>query len=163
MQGTRITERLDAEGVPYRRLPFTRPALTVEALAREQGVALDEMVKAILLREQSGPRRCAMACVLGADRVDPQAVRASLPAGEGWRRLTFASAEEIAEVTGCAPGTVAPLCLPPGVPVVFDEAIAARETVNMASGDVGFGLELARADLVRLAAPRYAPIAKAGA
>ncbi len=155
---TRITELLDREMVPWTALPFTRPAPTVEQLVSEQGIALEEMVKAILLREQSGSRRFVMACVLGGSRVSPSAVRRALPEAEGWKRLSFASAQEIEQTTGCAPGTVAPVCLPSDLPVLFDEAIARRERINMASGHPLFGIEMAQRDLARLAGARFAAI-----
>jgi prolyl-tRNA editing enzyme YbaK/EbsC (Cys-tRNA(Pro) deacylase) len=157
-----ITDRLDREGVAYRRLVFTKPAPTVEALVQEQGVILEEMVKSILLREQAQPRRYVMACLIGDARVDPQAVRAALPSEQGWKRLTFASPDEVQSVTGATPGTVAPVCLPAGIPVVFDEAVATRQRVNLASGDPSFGLELSGADLILLVSPIFARIAKSG-
>jgi Cys-tRNA(Pro)/Cys-tRNA(Cys) deacylase len=159
-RNNKVVDFLDARGIEYRRLHFSGPAPTVEALVREQGVVLEEMVKSILLREQPFPRRYVMACVVGDARLDPRAVRASLPQSAGWKRLTFASAEEIRAVTGFAPGVVAPVCLPAGIPVVFDEAIVRCERVNIASGDEMLGLELSREDLVRLARPRFAVITK---
>ena len=154
---TPVTDLLDANRVAYRWLPHTEPVFTVEAAAAQRGVVKEEMVKSILLREKGQPRRYVMACVLGHMRLDPQTVRAHLP-GE-WKRLTFASAEEIRDVTGYVQGAVAPLCLPPEVPVVFDEAIAACRNVNISSGDPMAGLELLPGDLIRLAGARLARIA----
>ena len=54
-----------------------------------------------------------------------------------------------------------PLALPDDMPVLFDEAIATRSQVNISSGDVMLGLELAAKDLIRLAGARLAPIAMA--
>lgn len=153
---TKIIDLLDANGVPYQLLPHSEPVFTVEAAARQRGVVKEEMVKSILLREKNAERRYVMACVLGHERLDPQAVRAALP-GE-WKRLTFASAEEILTVTSYVQGAVAPLCLPPQVPVVFDHSIAACQNVNISSGDPLAGLELKPGDLIRLAGARLAAI-----
>lgn len=155
---TKITDLLDSEGVAYRRLPHTEPVFTVEAAAAQRGVVPAEMVKSILLREKSAPRRYVMACLLGPDRLDPPAVRDYLSQTEEWKRLTFATAEEIHTVTGYLQGAVAPLCLPADVPVVFDGAIAACTKVNISSGDLMLGLELSQADLSRLAGAQFAPI-----
>ncbi|MCX7853651.1 MAG: hypothetical protein N2383_12805, partial [Caldilineales bacterium] len=103
---TKVIALLEAHGVPYRLLPHDEPVFTVEAAARQRGVIKEEMVKSILLREKAEPRRYVMACVLGHMRLDPQAVRQALP-GE-WKRLTFASAEEILAVTGYVQGAVNP-------------------------------------------------------
>ncbi len=147
---------LDAQGISYRLLPHTEPVFTVEAAASQRGVVKEEMVKSILLREKK-KRRYVMACVTGDSRLDPQAVRGHLP-GE-WRRLSFASAEEISNITGYTQGAVAPLCLPKDIPVIFDEAIAQCEKVNISSGDPMAGLELAASDLIKLSGAILAPIA----
>ncbi len=154
---TKITELLNAQGIPYRLLPHTEPVFTVEAAAAQRGVVKEEMVKSILLRERK-KHRYVMACVSGEARLDPQAVRAYLP-GE-WKRLSFASAEEILQLTGYTQGAVAPLCLPDDVPVVFDESIAQCNQVNISSGDPMAGLELAASDLIKLSGAIFAPIAK---
>jgi prolyl-tRNA editing enzyme YbaK/EbsC (Cys-tRNA(Pro) deacylase) len=155
---TKITNLLDAHGIAYRRLPHTEPVFTVEAAAAQRGVVPEEMVKSILLREKAAPRRYVMACVLGPARLDPQAVRAYLSQTQEWKRLTFATAAEIQAVTGSVQGAVAPLGLPPDVPVIFDEAIARCTKVNISSGDLMLGLELKQEDLSRLAGAQFAPI-----
>ena len=113
------------------------------------------MVKAILLVDTTG--RYVMTCVTGDARLDPKAVRAHLL--EGWKRLHFASAEEILDVTGCVQGAVTPLGLPDDVPVIFDEAIAQCEQVSISTGDLMVGLEWSARDLIRIADARLVPIA----
>ncbi len=154
---TRITDILDAAGIPYRWLHHTEPVFTVEAAAAQRGVVLAEMVKSVLLREAGRGGRYVMACVPGAARVDPKALQAYL--GQGWRRLHFASPEEILTVTGCVMGAVSPIGLPDNVPVLFDAAIARLTRCNISSGDPLAGLELAAADLIRVACGRLAAIA----
>lgn len=153
---TRITDRLDALGIAYRVLPHAEPVFTVEAAAAQRGVVKDEMVKSILLKDRDG--HYAMACVPGEARLDPQAVRAAL--GGEWKRLSFASAEEIRAATGYVQGAVAPLCLPEGMPVVMDAFFATLDRCNISSGDPMAGLELAAPDLIRAAGARLAAITK---
>jgi len=153
---TRITDFLDAHGIIYTLLPHSEPVFTVEAAAAQRGVVKEEMVKSILLRERK-KHRYVMACVTGESRLDPQAVRDYL-SGE-WKRMSFASAEEIRELTGYTKGAVAPLDLPEEIPVIFDEAIAQFKKVNISSGDHMAGLELAANDLIELSHAILAPIA----
>ena len=155
---TKIINLLDEQNVPYRLLLHSEPVFTVEAAAAQRGVVKEEMVKSILLREKSQPRRYVMACVLGDARLEPKAVRAHL--GDDWKRLTFASADEIREMTGYTQGAVAPLCLPNGMPIVFDESIANCNNVNISSGDPMAGLELKAQDLIKLSGAQFAPIIK---
>lgn len=154
---TKVMALLRAHNVPFSLLPHDEPVFTVETAAAQRGVIAEEMVKSILLREKGGERRYVMACVLGHARLDYKAVRTHLGEAE-WKRLTFASAEEIAAVTGYVQGAVAPLCLPDAVPVVFDAAIAACDNVNISSGDPMAGLELKARDLTRLAGAQLARI-----
>jgi len=156
---TKVTRLLDGHAVPYLLLPHTQPVFTVAEAAAQRGVKADEMVKSILLRE-SGRDRYVMACLLGPDRLDHRAVRNHL---EGdWKRLTFATAEEIVAVTGYVQGAVNPLCLPDEVAVLFDEAISRCQRVNISTGDTMFGLEMDPYDLIRLAKARLVTVAESG-
>lgn len=151
---TKITALLDSLGITYRVLPHAEPVFTVEAAAAQRGVVKEEMVKSILLKDRDG--RHVMACVPGEAKLDPQAVRAFL--GEPYKRLSFASADEIRAVTGYVQGAVAPLCLPAAVPVVMDAFFGTLAKCNISSGDPMAGLELAAPDLIRAAGARLARI-----
>jgi Cys-tRNA(Pro)/Cys-tRNA(Cys) deacylase len=153
---TKVTELLKAHDVPYKLLPHSEPVFTVETAAAQRGVVKEEMVKSILLRDKN--RRYVMACVTGDSQLDPKAVREQLD--EAWKRLSFATAEEIAAVTGYVQGAVTPLALPPELPVIFDKSIAGCRRVNISSGDPLAGLELDPDDLIRLAHARLASISK---
>lgn len=156
---TPVTRLFQEKNIRFRLLPHDEPVFTVEAAAAQRGVVEEEMVKSILLREKTGQKRYVLACVLGHRRLDPKAVRAVLP--DDWRRLTFATAEEITAVTGFIQGAVAPLCLPPDFPVIFDREIAHCRQVNISSGDPLAGLELDPTDLIHLAGAVCAQIASA--
>ncbi len=156
---TRALRLLDAAGIAYTLLPHAKPVFTVAEAAEQRGVVVAEMVKSILLRE-TGSSRYIMACILGPDKLDHRAVRALLPGA--WRRLTFATDEEIAAVTGYPRGAVNPIGLPPDVVVVFDNAIYRCEQVNISSGDLMYGAELRGEDLIRLVGPRAGAIAIPG-
>jgi len=147
---------LDARNIAYRVLPHTEPVFTVEAAAQQRGVVKQEMVKSILLVDGDG--RYVLACVTGEARLDPKAVRACLPTG--WKRLRFASAAEIEQVTGYVVGAVAPLNLPAELPVIFDSAIAHCKRVSISSGDPMAGLEMDPADLIQAAGAQLASIAE---
>jgi prolyl-tRNA editing enzyme YbaK/EbsC (Cys-tRNA(Pro) deacylase) len=153
---TKITDLFDSLSIRYRVLPHSEPVFTVEAAAAQRGVVKEEMVKSILLKDREG--RYVMACVPGEGKLDPQAVRAVL--GEPWKRMSFATAEEIRAVTGYVQGAVAPLCLPEGVPVVMDTAFASLQNCNISSGDPLAGLELAAADLIRACGATLAVITR---
>ena len=155
---TKIIDILDAHKIAYRLLQHSEPVFTVEEAAAQRGVSKDEMVKSILLRDKD--EHYVMACVLGYARVNPKAVRTYVP--KVWRRLSFATAEEILSVTGCVQGAVAPLGLPDSVPIIFDKAITQCQKVNISSGDPAAGLELDTQDLITAAGAQIAAIADSG-
>jgi Cys-tRNA(Pro) deacylase len=152
---TKVIRLLEDKKVSYRLLPHSEPVYTVAEAAAQRGVVQEEMVKSILLRDKN--RHYVMACVTGDARLNPKAVREYLL--DDWKRLSFASAEEIFQVTGFVQGAVVPLCLPEHVPVIFDEAIARCKKVNISSGDPMAGLELDPQDLIRLTSAQIAPVA----
>jgi Cys-tRNA(Pro) deacylase len=153
---TKVIKLLQERAIPFKLLPHDEPVFTVDAAAAQRGVVKEEMVKSILLRDRK--RHYVMACVTGDARLDPKAVSAVMP--EDWKRLSFATADEIRRVTGYTMGAVAPVALPAEVPVVFDRSITTLEKVNISSGDPLAGLELAARDLIRLAGASVADISK---
>ncbi|MEM8857746.1 MAG: YbaK/EbsC family protein [Chloroflexota bacterium] len=138
-------------------MPHTEPVFTMEAAAAQRGVNPDEMLKSILLRDKD--HKYVMACVLGYGKLDPKKVRALFPEG-AFRRLTFASAEEIAEQTGYKKGAVAPFDLPNHIPLVIDHGIDSLERFNTSTGDHMMGIELKTTDLLTVTQPKLADIQK---
>ncbi|MEJ2764041.1 YbaK/EbsC family protein [Photobacterium sp. MCCC 1A19761] len=151
---TPVTFLLEQEGVDYRLLPHSKPATTIDEAARERGVAPEQMVKSILLRDMSGFH--VLACVPGPAQVDPKKVRALL----GCRRLTCADARDVEDVTGLRIGTVAPIGLKTPMPVIFDNTILQYTIVNISSGDRMAGIELSMEDLLLLCDPLFADICR---
>jgi Ala-tRNA(Pro) deacylase len=156
---TKITQLLDASQIEYRILLHSEPVFTIETAAAQRGVVKEEMVKSILMREKKTDRYC-MACLTGESRLVSQSVREFLPGN--WKRLSFASRDEITKITGYVQGAVAPLCLPDDVPVVFDPSILACVKVSISSGDPMAGIELDPHDLARLANAHVGIIAEDG-
>lgn len=145
-----VMRALDAARVPFRMLPHKRVAKTVALAAAERQVAVDEMVKCILLRDKAGHFVLA---ALPGDAELRRAARARL------RRRLRAPVLRVAAgnhrgLLGFLLGSVAPLPLARPIPVVVDNAVrtlaAAGRQVNISSGDPLLGLELAAADLIAL-------------
>lgn len=154
---TKVTAYLDQQSISYKLLPHTEAVFTMEAAAAQRGVVPEEMLKSILLRDKS--QNYVMACVLGYGQLDPKKVRAFFPEG-AFRRLQFASAEEITEQIGYTKGAVAPLDLPDHIPLVIDARITSLERINTSSGDHLMGIELSTADLLAITNPYLAEIHK---
>ncbi|MGF1760147.1 YbaK/EbsC family protein [Photobacterium sagamiensis] len=151
---TSVIKYLEKEGVDYRLLPHSKPAKTIEDAAKERGVAPEQMVKSILLRDMSGFH--VLACVPGPAQVDPTKVRAMF----GCRRMTCADATDVEKVTGLVIGTVAPVGLKHPLPLIFDHAIKKHHKVNISSGDRMAGVELETEDLLMICDPMFADICR---
>jgi len=151
---TLVEDFLRKNSIPYRLLPHQKPAFTVEDAVRERGVKVDEMVKSILLVDKN--KRYCLACIPGDKQVDPQRVSALL----SFKRMSFASKDEIALITGHPLGAVCPLLLKQSIPIVFDEEIRLKNKVNISAGIPTLGVELSSADLIKLVNPMEGKIIK---
>jgi Cys-tRNA(Pro)/Cys-tRNA(Cys) deacylase len=86
----------------------------------------------------------------------------ALAAAVGGRRAVLAEAAAAERATGSVVGGISPLGMRRSLPTVVDEAAAALPTVFVSAGRRGLQVEVAPADLVRLAGARLAPIARPG-
>ena len=66
----------------------------------------------------------------------------------GTRRVRFATADELFELTGCMPGAVPPFGNLFGLPVLMDDALLAEDTVYFNCGSHTVSLRMACSDLV---------------
>ncbi len=66
----------------------------------------------------------------------------------GTRRVRFATAEELLELTGCLPGAVPPFGNLFGLPVFMDDALTSEEIVYFNCGSHTVSLRMACSDLI---------------
>ena len=142
---TPVTERLvrwlGEAGIAFELLTHA-PVRTSEEAARVRGTRLQDGAKALVVR--AGDRY--VHCVLAAHRrADNAALRSIL----GTRTLRFATAEELSELTGCAPGAVPPFGNLFGLPVFVDEELAARERIAFNAGSNAVSITMRADDFIR--------------
>jgi prolyl-tRNA editing enzyme YbaK/EbsC (Cys-tRNA(Pro) deacylase) len=95
------------------------------------GFALEESANTIVVVGKADPRVYAACVVLAPHRLDVNhAVKARL----GTRKASFASMDEIRELTGMAIGGVTPFGLPAHLPVLVDAAVMARPRIVLGGG-----------------------------
>jgi Ala-tRNA(Pro) deacylase len=143
---TAVTERLvrwlRESGVAFEVLAH-EPVRTSEEAARVRGTALEDGAKALVVRADDRHVHVVLPAHL---RLDNAALRALL----GTRKVRFATADELLELTGCAPGAVPPFGNLFGLPVVADEALAARDRIVFNAGSNAVSIAMAAADFLRL-------------
>lgn len=128
----RVREALDTAGATYEVLPC-EPHLadTAEFLAH-YGISADEACNAILVVLKTEPRRY-VACLVRADtKLDVNKKVAKLV---GFKRLSFATSEETAELTGMLIGGVSIAGLPPDMPLYIDTQVLERPRVIIGGGN----------------------------
>ena len=96
------------------------------------GYPIDNCGNTIIVASRREPVQYSSCTVRGSDRLD---VNKTVRKLMGVRRLSFAGAEQTAELTGMKIGGVTPFALPEDVPVYFDEKLMELDYVILGSGD----------------------------
>jgi Ala-tRNA(Pro) deacylase len=120
--------------------------------ARVRGTPPEAGAKGLVLLAADKPVQVVLP---GSRRVDNARVRALL----GTRTLRFATPEELLALTGCVPGAVPPFGNLFGLPVLVDEALAAREEIAFNAGSNDVSMVMATADFLRLSGARVERLA----
>lgn len=147
---------LEEHGVDHEIVAPGVPMPTVPAAAAALGVEVEQILKTLLFDDRSGGFVVAIAC--GTGRVD----RARLATVSGAARLRVADAPDVLRVTGYPAGGVAPLALPPHLPVVVDTAVVDLPVAWGGAGREELLLRVAPADIVRLNKAIIADIVTSG-
>jgi len=144
----RILEHLNSLGISYEKLEH-EPVTTSEAAAGARASRIEQGAKALIVKADDAYYHLVLSAAL---RVDNNKLRKVL----GARRVRFATAEELFELTGCRPGAVPPFGNLFGLPVLMDDALLAEDTVYFNCGSHTVSLRMAREDLVRATGARVA-------
>ncbi|MEX2303459.1 MAG: YbaK/EbsC family protein [Bryobacterales bacterium] len=142
----RIRGLLRNQNVEFRELHH-EPTRTSEDSARVRGEDLRIGGKALLIKVDEGFRLFVLSAAL---RVDSQAIRAHLNA----RRTRFATADELAELTGLVPGAVPPFGRPIlPFPLYVDPSITDNDRIAFNAGSLTDSIFLKVSDYMKVAQP----------
>lgn len=152
----RVRSALDDAGAAYEVLPCEPELADTAEFCRHYGIAPEEACNAILVALKTEPRRY-VACLIRADtKLDVNKKVSSLT---GVKRLSFASAEETAELTGMLIGGVSIAGLPEGIPLYLDERVLQQPSVIIGGGNRHSKARLAPHELLKLPGATAADIA----
>jgi Ala-tRNA(Pro) deacylase len=144
---TALREWLTSQGVTYREVHH-EPTLTSEQSAQARGEELRVGGKALLMKGDDEQFRLF---VLPANRkVDSAALRQKF----GFKRLRFATADELKAATGLVPGSVPPF----GRPILsfdlyLDSALTSNDRIAFNAGALTDSMIVPMGDYLRVAAP----------
>ena len=149
----RVSTFLREAGAEVRIEEFAEGAATAADAAEAVGCALEQIVKSLVFICADRP---VVALVPGDRRGDPEKI-ARIAGSESAR---VASAQEVEQVTGFSPGSVAPFPLPRVELILLDRTLLTHPLVWAGAGSPKHLVGLAPADLGRLARARPTDVVK---
>jgi Ala-tRNA(Pro) deacylase len=129
------------------------PVYTSEEAARVRGTPLASGAKALICKGEEG---FVMFVVPADRRLDSRAVRRA----KGWRKLRFATREEVLELTGLAPGSIPPFGSLFGLPTLCDERLGENDVINFNAGDHSISVSMRYADYALAEKPQLGRFAQ---
>lgn len=148
----RVEALVRGHDVPFDVLRHA-PVYTSEEAARVRGTPLASGAKALVCK---GDDAVVMFVVPADRKLDSKAVRQS----RGWRKLRFASREEVLQITGLEPGSIPPFGSLFGLPTLCDARLGQNEKINFNAGDHGISVSMGYADYVRVESPELGTFAE---
>jgi prolyl-tRNA editing enzyme YbaK/EbsC (Cys-tRNA(Pro) deacylase) len=153
----RVRKSLDTYGIDYEVLECAPELADTAEFCAHYGIAATEACNAIIVVLKTEPRRY-VACLVRADtRLD---VNRKVRDLVGTKKLSFASAEETAELTGMMIGGVSIPGLPAEIPIYLDERVMEQPRVILGGGNRSSKVRLAPAELLKLPNTQVADIAQ---
>src|SRR5688572_20812536 len=153
----RVRESLHASNITeFEILPCEPHLADTAEFCSHYGISADEACNAILVVLKTTPRRY-VACLVRADtRLD---VNKKVSELTGVKRLSFASGEETAELTGMLIGGVTIPGLPADIPIYIDQKVMERPKIIVGGGNRSSKIRLAPAELLKLPNANVADVA----
>lgn len=144
----KVREALEAAGITEQEVLPCEPELADTAeFCRHYGIAAEEACNAIMVVLKTTPRRY-IACLVRADtKLD---VNRKVSELTGVKRLSFASSEETAELTGMLIGGVTIPGLPADVPIYIDARVMEQARIIVGGGNRSSKIRLAPSELLKL-------------
>lgn len=148
----RVEDLLKRQGILFQVLRH-EPVYTSEEAARVRGTALASGAKALVCK---GDALFVMFVVPADRKLDSHAVRRA----KGWRKLRFATREEVLEITGLAPGSIPPFGSLFNLATLCDQRLGDNEVINFNAGDHGISVSMRYADYLQAERPELGQFAE---
>ena len=127
----RVRSALDATGFEYEVIACDPDLADTATFCAHYGYPMEQSANSIMVASRKPEGHYAVCVVLATDRLDVnKRVRRLL----GVQKLSFASPELTAEVTGMLIGGVTPFALPEGLPLWIDSAVMTHDWVILGGG-----------------------------
>ena len=145
--GARVVSVLHGLGVPYELMPIDPEFADTAVFCERYSIPLDRSANTIVVASKKEPKQFCACLVLATTRLDVNhAVRKLM----GVSRVSFATPEETAALTGMRIGGVTVFALPDGLPLYVDERVMAPDWIIVGGGGRSTKLKIAPDTLRRL-------------
>jgi Ala-tRNA(Pro) deacylase len=141
----RVESLLTEHGVDHKVLRH-EPVYTSEEAARIRGTPLASGAKALICK---GDDTFVMFVVPADRKLDSAQARGA----RSWRKLRFATREEVVELTGLTPGSIPPFGSLFGLPTLCDQRLDENEFINFNAGDHSISVSMRYVDFVQVEKP----------
>lgn len=144
---TNVMRLLEKEKISYAAHEYDHADGVIDGVgvANKLGQPVENVFKTLVTKGTSGG--CFVFCIPVAKELDLK--KAARAAGE--KSVTMLHVADLLKTTGYIRGGCSPLGMKKAFPTVFDISIETLERVMVSAGKIGFQIETAPADLVRLA------------
>ena len=149
----RIQQLLDQDTIPYDVLRH-EPVFTSEEAARVRGTSLSSGAKALICK-------CDKEMILFVMPADRRLAGRTVRKQFGWRKLRFATPEDVDQLTGLKPGSIPPFGSLFELPTYCDEALRENQTINFNAGEHAISISMTCEDYLRAENPRLGTLTDA--
>jgi len=151
-----VRSALESSGIRFEPIACREEWADTAEFCAHYGISPDEACNAILIALKTEPRTY-VACLVRADtKLD---VNHKVAAAVAFKRLSFASSEDAARLSGQAIGGVSILGLPDEIPILVDSRVMERDSVIVGGGNRTSKVRLDPHELTKLGNARVADIA----
>lgn len=151
-----VRQALESAGIAFEPMACREEWADTAEFCANYGISPDEACNAILVVVKTTPK-AYVACLVRADtKLD---VNHKVAAEVAFKRLSFASSEEAAQLSGQAIGGVSILGLPAEIPLLIDSRVLERPSVIVGGGNRTSKARLDPHELTKLPNARVADIA----
>lgn len=129
------------------------PVLTSEQAAEVRGTSLASGAKALICKADDDYVMVVMPANL---RLASKSIRKQMK----WKKLRFASADEVLDLTGLLSGSIPPFGSLFGLSTFCDEGLLQQSTINFNAGDRSISVSMKSADYFAAENPKLGPFAE---
>jgi len=144
---------IDSQAIDADIIALGAHTATVADAARELGVDTDQIIKSLVFRCEAEP---LLVITNGLARVDRKKIAGLL--GVGRKKVKFATAEEVLDITGYIVGSMPPFGHRTRLRTLVDPAVMHLDTVYGGGGDIDAMMRLATSELLRITEAELAAV-----